>query len=124
MAQAQPVFKYQLGKDAAIDVTVFRDDAKTQIRDVAGYTINFMIKRSLDDADGAALFSTTATVTGTYNIDPAANTQKVVAQIADTDLPVSTTAGGRVFWAFTRTDDGSETVLVDGTMMLKKPVKH
>jgi hypothetical protein len=117
----QTSLEYFLGNDKAFDFTVYRDKSKSQIRDVSGYTLSFMLKRGKSDADGAALYSGSATVTGTYNIDPAANTQKAVAQLSDTDLPVSTTAG-QVHWELKRTDAGSETVLAYGRMLLIRPV--
>ena len=117
----QSSLQYFLGTDQAFDFTVYRDASKSLIRDVSGYTLNFMVKRLKTDADGSALFSGTATVTGTYASDPATNTQKVVAQIADTDLPVSTTAG-QVHWSLKRTDAGSETILAYGRLLLIRPV--
>lgn len=113
--------EYFLGKDQQFQFTIYRSKAKSQIRDITGYALNFMVKREKSDLDAAALFSASASITGTYNADPASNTQLAVVAIADTDLPVTTTAG-QTHWELARTDDGSETVLAYGRLNLKKPV--
>lgn len=117
----ETALEYFLGTDTAFDFTIYTSKSRSQIRDISSYTLNFMIKRNKSDADGSALFSGSATVTGTFNADPATNTQKATAQIADTDLPVSTTAG-QVHWELKRTDAGAESVLAFGPMLLRRPV--
>lgn len=113
--------EYWLGTDQAFDFTIYRSKAKSQIRDITGYTLSFMVKRAKSDADASALFTGSATISGTYAADPASNTQKATAQIADTDLPVSTTAG-QVHWELKRTDAGAESVLAFGPLLLRRPV--
>lgn len=117
----QTALEYWLGTDQAFQFTVYRSKAKSAIRDISGYTLTFMVKRNKSDADGSALFSGAATVSGTYNSDPATNTQIATATIADTDLPTSTTAG-QVHWALKRTDAGAEQILAYGRMLLLRPV--
>lgn len=113
----QTALTHILGDDATFQFTVYRSKAKSAIRDISSYTMTFMVKRNKSDADGSALFSGSATVSGTYHADPATNTQVAQVTIADTDLPTSTTAG-QVHWALKRTDAGAEQVLAYGRMLL------
>lgn len=110
---------YYLGTDWGYEFTVYTSNARTTCRDVTGYTTNFIIKRSLSDVDASALLSLDGTVTGTFNSDPHANTQRVVVLIADTDTDTEITPGV-AYWELKRTDDGSEEVLGRGEISLRR----
>jgi hypothetical protein len=81
-------------------------DANGDCVDMSSWTIVFVVRAT---PTGSTLLSITASVSGTYNADPAVNTQKATAIIADTDTD-GLTAGLR-FYAWKRTDSGSETDL-------------
>lgn len=114
--------KYVLGTDDGWDFTIYTSKQRVQIRDTAGFTLNFMVKRQKSDLDAAALYSTTATITGTYHSDPAVNTQVAQVTIADTDLPATTTTAGSVHWELKRMDAGHEGIGAAGRMTLIRPV--
>jgi hypothetical protein len=77
--------------------------------------------RRMLDYDAAAINKTTSSgvaVEGTYNVDPAQNTQLVVVTLDKTDS-VNLTAGDYEFELW-RTDDGFEQSLEDGPVTLDK----
>lgn len=113
--------QYWLGTDKAYAFTVYTSSAVTAIRDVTGYTTQFMVKRNVDDADVDALITASGTVSGTFNAVPGTNTQKITVTVADdtTDTEVSP---GLAYWELKRTDAGSEAVLAFGTIELRRAV--
>lgn len=112
--------QYWLGTDNSWEFTIYTDpDDRTTIRDVTGYTTNFMVKRYLSDADGSALLTASGTVSGTFNSDPSVNTQVVTVTVADTSTDTEIVPG-TAHWALKRTDDGSEKVLAFGMITMRR----
>jgi hypothetical protein len=64
------------GSSIKISGTAYLDQDETQVADLTGATIEFIVKRRVDDADGSALFTKTigsgvtvvSAVAGTYTI--------------------------------------------------------
>jgi hypothetical protein len=96
---------------------VWQRDGTTP-RDVAGYTLSWMLKVRDKDPDASALLNKTTTiqVTGVFNLDPALNTQLVEVPVADTDTV--TQKAGMFTIELKRTDIGLETVLSKGLARL------
>lgn len=93
---------------------------------VAAFTLSWMLKVTVDDLDVDALVTLTSgsgiAITGTYNVDPDVNTQRVIVSIADTDT--DDLDAGRYQHELKRTDAGFETVLAYGSAVLKRGVHH
>lgn len=103
------------------------DDPGALAPDVSTWALSWMLKRKRSDEDVDAVITKTTgsggiTVTGVYNATPALNTQTVHVTLDDSDA-----AGEdeRLCVAeLKRMDDGAETVLVQGTLLLKQGVHH
>ena len=111
--------RWFIGEDKILRFTIYTSEAETAIQDVSGYALAFDLRKGVDDS--AALITKTTgagdiTITGTYNSAPGTNTQKVNVAIADTDT--ASLKAGDYEYSLKRTDDGSETVLVEGTATL------
>lgn len=109
-----------IGTDFSFQFVIL-DSTETAVIDVSTWAMSFMIKQDSRDADAAALFTETAiVVTGTYNSDPAVNTQLASVVIEDTDT--TSLVAGSYFWELKRTDSGIETILAYGQIELIKGV--
>lgn len=117
----ETALEYWLGTDKAWDFTVYTSAGKTTIRDVTGYNTSFKVKRALSDADGSALISATGVVSGTFNANPAVNTQKITVTLVDTDTDTEVNPGS-AFWELKRTDANFETPLAYGSIDLRRAV--
>jgi hypothetical protein len=108
-----------LGEDKTIEFTIL--DADSIPVNVTGWAIEWVV-RKLDDSDSATLTKTTGgggiAITGVYNVDPAVNTQLVVVTVEDTDTSSLTPRTYR--HALKRTDDGFETILSYGNLVLRR----
>lgn len=78
---------------------------------IVGWVIHFVVRRRDNTAD-PAIFEKTATIVGTYSVDPLVNTQKAEVQLTDTELNTVKARTYRHSWK--RMDDGSETILAYG----------
>lgn len=109
------------GEDKKIQFPIFEDDDETP-KDVTGYAFAWIVRRRDDDADPPVLQKTSDSgsiaIVGTYNADPAQNTQRVEVTITDTDT--ESLAAGTYRHSLKRTDDGSETVLAFGNAYLQR----
>lgn len=76
---------------------------------IAGWSILWVV-RTTDSAADPAIFSKTATITGTFNVD-----QLAFVMLTDTEMNTVTARIYRYSWK--RMDDGSETVLAFGNMV-------
>lgn len=115
---------WYVGEDKQLSYTVYTTNAKTVIQDVTGWALSWKLRKKRADADPAILSKATGgsgiTITGTFNSDPAVNTQRVVVTIADTDTDALTPLG---YWhELKRTTDGQETILAEGLAVLKQAV--
>lgn len=97
------------------------------LQDVAGWSLAWTLRKTAKAA-AALIEKSTAdgsiTITGTFNLDPDVNTQRVLVAIEDTDTygpegaPVQIVKPGSYEYALKRLDPGSETVLAWGTFEL------
>lgn len=111
--------EYWLGTDKLYDFYVYTTSAKTAIRDSTGYTTSFIVKRRVQDDDADALIAESGVVSGTFNADPAINTQKITVTIDDDDTDTEVDPGD-AHWELKRTNTGSEVVLAFGTITLRR----
>ena len=75
--------EYFLGTDKTYDFVTYTSSDKTTVRDVTGYTMNFMVKLKQNDADVDAVLSLAGAVSGVFDADPAVNEQKTTVIIND-----------------------------------------
>lgn len=99
-----------VGQDAAIDIYIYADaDAETTILDTSGWTtLTLDIRKK--DTSSAALVSKDGVRSGSFNANPATNTQKWTFTLSDDDLAATVFTGdefeGR--YSIWRKDAGSE----------------
>jgi hypothetical protein len=122
--------------DQTISYTVYQGEptaaqiaANTAVpQNVAGWSMAWVLRKA-GSTVAAVIEKTTGgggiTITGTYNVDPTVNTQRVLVLIEDTDTygpeeePVQIVNPNSDYeYALKRTDDGSETILAYGTFAL------
>jgi hypothetical protein len=119
----QSTIDLDYGCDHALIFTVYTDDTETAIRDITGYSLSFMVKANLADADASAFITKTVgsgiTITGTHHQNPNSNTQ--AANVAITAAN-ATIAQRSYWWELKRTDSGSETRLAYGLLALGQTV--
>ena len=102
-----------------------RNEAQTASIDITGFALSWMLKRALTDLDAAAALTlttggSTIIINGTYNVDPAVNTQRATVTIADTDTDALNP--GVYHWELKRTDAGLESRLAYGSVPLVRGV--
>jgi len=112
---------YYLGTDHSWEFTVYTSNARTVCRDVTGYTTSFMVKSTIDDADGAALLTLEGDVAGNFTAAPHTNNQRITVTVSsdDTDTEISPQTA---FWELKRTDAGFEEILAKGDISLRRAV--
>lgn len=81
------------------------------------WTIIFDVRKT-DKAPDPAIFSKTATITGTYNVDPLVNTLKASVTLTDDELNTVTNKTYRHSWK--RDQSGFETILAFGDFVVQK----
>jgi hypothetical protein len=100
-------------------------DANDQPIDASTWSLSWMLKRSLKDADASALVNRTngngITITGTFNVDRAVNTQRVAVTVLSINT-VNLEPATQSEYELKRMDVGLETVLVKGTCPLNRTV--
>lgn len=84
--------------------------------DVAGMAFTCYIGTS--DLNASVVLTKTCSVVGTYNADRDTNTQRVRATLTDTETAALTRSRYRI--SFKRTDDGSETVIARGDLIVEQ----
>ena len=82
---------------------------------IAGWAISFVVRST--DAAVPAVVSATATISGTYNVDPAVNAQRAVVTLTDDQLSIP---AGTYRHSWKRTDAGSETILGRGKFVIEQ----
>lgn len=117
---------FYIGCDFELHCAIYQADGVTP-QNIAAWALSWMVKRRKGDADADAVITKTTTsgiaISGVFNSDPALNTQRAVISIADTDTGGSPPLEkGNYRHELKRTDDGSETVLLDGQLHLKQAV--
>jgi hypothetical protein len=112
-----------IGTDHQFVFHILNDDEDAAI-DITGWTLSWMVKKSLAHLDAAALLTKTTvsgiTIAGVYSATPGSNLQRATVAIADTDTDAFT-AGDR-FYELKRMDAGADTILAYGTLTVKRGV--
>jgi hypothetical protein len=105
-----------IGEDKVLPITIYQANKKS-LQNITAWTLSWMLKSSLDDADNLALL----TKTTTSGITMTAPTSGVcTVTIADTDTDAL--QPGKYWHELKRTDAGSEVVLCQGRCVLKRGV--
>lgn len=98
--------------------------AETAAVDMTGWSLSFMVKKSKGHLDADAKFSRTTsagiTISGTYNSDPAVNTQVATVSVEDSHTDALTP--GTYYYELKRTGAGVEAVIAYGTFTLERGV--
>ena len=109
-----------VGEDKSLPFEVYSQDEAT-IENVTGWAMQWVLRR-VQGGDDVKLSKTTSgggvAISGTYNADPAVNTQRVTVTVADTDTQFF--QPGLYMHTLKRTDAGFATVLAYGQVFLKK----
>lgn len=105
-----------IGEDKSIVFTIYQSDGDT-LQDITGWSLSWMLKASLADADVSALLTKT-NASGITLTTPTSGVCTV--SIADTDT--DGIAAGRYVHELKRTDSASETVLAYGAFVLRRGV--
>jgi hypothetical protein len=106
-----------IGEDKTLGPgTIYQQNKRTP-QDITGWSVSYMIKRSLDDLDVDAVLQKT-TASGITLTTPTSGIMNIT--IADTDTDGLT--AGRYYHEVKRTDAGQETVLAKGTCVLQQGV--
>ena len=113
-----------IGTDFQRTIAVL-NEAEDAAIDISGWSLSWMLKRKLSNADSAALVTKSTTaggvgVTGVYNAAPGTNTQRATVTVADTDT--DTLTAGTCYWELKRMDAGLECVLAYGEFELVRGV--
>ena len=112
-----------LGADRTFTFHIL-NEAETAAINIASWSLTFMLKRTKNQLDAAALLTKTVgsgiAITGSFDSNPAVNTQRAVVTIADTDT--DPLAPGMCIGEIKRMDAGFETPLALGPIELKRGV--
>lgn len=93
-----------------------RDDAGVA-KNVTGWTLSWVVKRTKETADASAIVTKTTTAGGITIVNAAAGIVRVTIAAADTDATVK----ARVYWhELKRTDTGLKAVLTHGLAVLRR----
>jgi hypothetical protein len=106
-----------IGEDKTLGPGTIYQQNKRIPQDITGWSVSYMIKRSLDDLDVDAVLQKT-TASGITLTTPTSGIMNIT--IADTDTDGLT--AGRYYHEVKRTDAGQETVLAKGTCVLQQGV--
>lgn len=112
-----------LGTDFTRDFEVLdidTDDTGATAKDVAGWAVTLDIRPK--DTSSAAKLTASLTVVGSFNSVASSNTQRLRWTCADTDLTTAlfTSDGGTYRYSVKRTDDGLETILQYGDVVIER----
>lgn len=105
-----------IGEDRQFPLTVYTTAAQTVVREITGWTVDFVVRRR-DDSTGTALLDLTGSVSGTFDADPDTNTQVATATLSRANtlaLPA-----GTYRYSFGRTDTGARAILAVGDLVVK-----
>jgi hypothetical protein len=114
-----------IGEDKQLSFTVL-DSANVPI-DITGWALAFIMRRKDTSTGDPVLSKATGSgisITGTYDADPAVNTQRAVVALADTDTAQNdgtiVISPAKYRYSLKRTDAGSETILAFGNFVLRE----
>lgn len=105
------------GEDKSLVFTVTQADGSTP-QNITGWTLSWMLKRNLGDADAAALITKTTAGGAIALTTPLSGICTVTIEDVDTDALTP----GTYRHELKRTNAGTETVLSYGTCVLKQAV--
>jgi len=109
------------GEDKRLQFVIYADASRAEVADASGFALSWKLASALG---GTALVTKTTgsgiSVSGTFNADPALNTQVVEVAVDDTDTDGLTT--GTLWHELKRTDAGLEAVLAHGRATILAPV--
>lgn len=117
MAKTQNI-ALQIGIDKRYDCTIL-NTAETQVVDITGWAISWLVKVRESDLDASAILTKTTanggvTITGVYNASPTLNAQVARVSINDEETDAMTEA--LYHHELRRTDAGFETPLIEGSL--------
>ena len=104
-----------VGEDKSFRLELL-DEAGVPVN-MTGWSVLFDVRKK-DNSAEPAIFSETASITGTYNAVRATNTQRALVTLTDTEM--NTVKAKTYRYSFKRMDDGSETVLAYGNFAPEK----
>ena len=104
-----------VGEDKTVRLEVV--DADLVPVDVTGWATTLDVR--LLESDAAALLTKAGAVAGVYAATRAANTQRLLFALTDTQLARTIFDGRTYRYSIKRTDDGSETILAYGPWIMK-----
>jgi hypothetical protein len=118
MAKASSTTELFLGEDHAFAFHI-KNAGETASLDIAGWNLSWIIKRRISDSNGNAILRKTTgsgiSITGTFDANPATNTQRATVSVADTDTEAKDP--GLYYWELKRTDANQETILSYGRIL-------
>ena len=102
-----------------------KNEAQDTAINITGFGLSWMLKKSVNDLDAAAVVTKTVAgggiaIAGTFNTAPGTNTQRATVTVADTDTEAL--APGVYRWELKRTDAGLETRMAYGRVSLVRGV--
>ncbi len=110
-----------LDTDKVVRFTVYADDERTTVKDVTGWSFDWVLRRRDDTADPPVLQKSTGAgiaIVGVFNANPATNTQRVEVTIDDVDTDAL--PPGKYRHSLKRTNPGSEEILSFGDAYLQR----
>lgn len=100
------------------------DSTGATAKNIAGWLMTFDIRRARESSRVklAKTIGDGLTISGTFNSVMATSTQVVTLVLTDTDLSTTTfgSKGGTFYYSLKRTDDGSETILAEGPIVIER----
>lgn len=112
---------WHVGEDKILDYTIYGDAARTTCLDVSAFVLSWKLSRGGTTGLVTKTSGSGITVAGTFNADPAVNTQVVRVAIDDVDTQPDTgpaLTSGNYVHELKRTDAGLEAVLSHGRVQL------
>ena len=106
-----------VGEDKTLKIVLSPAPGEITVPSMASWTILFDVRKK-DNSSDPAIFSKQATVTGTYDPDPAVNQEFAFVTLSDTEMNTVKARTYRHSWK--RMDDTFETVLARGDFAPEK----
>lgn len=120
--------QFFMGEDKILELTIFQQDGVTPL-DVSALPLEWNLKKT-DKASDPGIFTkgTTAgdlTIVGTYNVDPAINTQRVWLTFTPSDTDSGLVKPNVAYrHSLKRLDSGSNAILTFGSFTFLQATEH